>query len=226
MISRRHLSLALLAALALTPLTAPTPVSAASPANSPSATPLAGAGKFLRDLGQRTIAVLQRPAGPERQKQLQALLRQGVDFRFIGRFALGRHWRKATPAQRASYLERFTDRAVKTYAARLASQRQAGFSISGVRPAGKRDVLVQSRITSLAGGLEVDWRVRQRQGSYRVIDVVIAGVSMALTQRSEFATVIRRDGIEGLIAALGDQAKPTEMAAATAATAAAAVGRQ
>jgi phospholipid transport system substrate-binding protein len=171
--------------------------------------------KFLQDLGERAIALLQGPAGPERRSQLQALLRQGVDFGFIGRFALGRHWRKATPAQRASYLERFTDRALKTYATRLASQRQAGFTISGVRPAGRRDVLVQSRITSQAGVLEVDWRVRQRQGSYRVIDVVIAGVSMALTQRSEFATVIRQSGIEGLIAALGHPAKPTEMAAAT-----------
>ncbi len=206
MISRRFFSLALLAALALAPLTAAAPVSAG--------TSQTGATKFLQDLGERTIQLLQSPAGPERQHQLRALLRQNVDFRFIGRFALGRHWRKATPAQRATYLERFANRGVETYAARLASQRQADFAISGAQPAGKRDVLVRSRITSPAGGLEVDWRVRQRQGGYRVIDVVIAGVSMPLTQRSEFATVIRQGGIEGLIAALGQKAKASEVAAA------------
>ena len=48
----------------------------------------------------------------------------------------------------------------------------------------------------------MDWHVRKIDGRYRVIDIMVEGVSMAVTQRSEFASVARRDGLDGLLAIL------------------------
>ena len=52
--------------------------------------------------------------------------------------------------------------------------------------------------------LEVDWRLTQHNGAYKISDVIVEGVSMAVTQRSEFASVIQRHGgqVQGLITAL------------------------
>ena len=52
--------------------------------------------------------------------------------------------------------------------------------------------------------IRINWRVRRSENTYRVIDVVVEGVSMSVTQRDEFAAVIRRNGgkIEGLLSAL------------------------
>jgi len=73
------------------------------------------------------------------------------------------------------------------------------------RPEGKKDILVSSAIVGGDGPeIDVDWRVRYSAGKYQVIDVVVEGVSMALTQRSEFASVIQRGGgsVDVLIAHL------------------------
>ena len=61
--------------------------------------------------------------------------------------------------------------------------------------AGKNDVLVTSYIVPDAGSkVQVDWRVRNKNGSYQIIDVIIEGVSMTMTQRSDFSSVIQRGG--------------------------------
>ncbi|HET8727811.1 MAG TPA: ABC transporter substrate-binding protein, partial [Alphaproteobacteria bacterium] len=79
------------------------------------------------------------------------------------------------------------------------------FQVSDTRPQGERDVLVDSRILRPNGpSVGVAWRVRDRDGRFQIIDVSIEGVSMAVTQRNEFASVIQRNGgsVDALLAAL------------------------
>ena len=77
--------------------------------------------------------------------------------------------------------------------------------ITGSRPEGDTDGIVSSQIIRPdAPPVAVDWRVRQRGDSLKVIDVAVEGVSMSVTQRSEFASVIQRGGgqIESLLQTL------------------------
>ncbi len=70
-----------------------------------------------------------------------------------------------------------------------------GFEVTGAEPSGKHDMLVSSRVTR--PGKEparLVWRVRPRDGQYRVTDVVFEGISMALTKREEYAAVIQANG--------------------------------
>ncbi len=71
------------------------------------------------------------------------------------------------------------------------------------RPTGAKDVVVSTRIDRPSGPpIAAEWRVRATDNRLRIIDVSVEGVSMVVTQRSEFASVIQRNGVEGLIEVL------------------------
>ena len=122
---------------------------------------------------------------------------------FIGRFALGPHWRWATAEQQSDYIEVFGDYVLQTYSSRLGGYAGESMTIVAERPAGEKDSLVQTEIARPSGpAISAEWRVREFDGGYRIIDITIEGVSMAVTKRSEFSAVIQSRGVDGLIAAL------------------------
>ena len=77
------------------------------------------------------------------------------------------------------------------------------FSVTGVRQVNAKDFVVRTRINRQGSQpFTADWRVRKSDGRYRVIDIMVAGVSLAITQRSEFASVAQRGGLDELLAIL------------------------
>lgn len=163
------------------------------------------AAAFIRQLGEATIAAAHAeglsPAA--REEQLRDLIGRGFDLEFVGRFVLGRYWNRVAHEHRAAYTELFGAYVTRVFSARLGGYAGETFEIDGVKPAGERDVLVATRIVRPGKSpLTVAWRVRGGPGQERIIDVMVAGVSMAVTQRSEFASVIQRTGFDGLLAAL------------------------
>lgn len=151
-------------------------------------------------MGQRAIEFLGNPSlsQSQKEKQFRALLDDYFDMPTIGRFTLGKNWKDATDAQRSEYQKLFEDLVVKIYAGRFNDYQGQGFSVDSCRGAGsKEDMLVTSYITPANGSkIKVDWRVRDKSdnGQYKVIDVIIEGVSMTQTQRADFSSVISRGG--------------------------------
>ena len=128
---------------------------------------------------------------------------QGLDLAFIGRFVMGKHWSQATPAQRSDYLALFEGYVVKTYAAWFARNVGERLTVVEVRQASAKDVVVATRIDRREGQpIFAEWRVRAIAGRDRIIDIASNGISLAGNQRLEFAAVIKRHGIDGLIAFL------------------------
>lgn len=167
----------------------------------PPATVQAAAG-FIDQLAQKAIAVLRQSQGSLEQREgaLRAILSNDFDLPFIGRFVMGRHWRRASAEQQAEYQAVFAEWLLKTYARRLGGYSNESFQVTGARAAGKKDVLVQTRINRPSGPpIVADWRVRVRNGQFRIIDIMVEGISMAVTQRSDFGAVIKRNGIPGLL---------------------------
>ena len=161
-----------------------------------------GSAAFIRDLATQAIGILRSNSGhiEAREAQFRKLLSAGFDMPFIARFVLGKHWRKATPQQRADYQALFTEFILQSYSRRMGGYSGETFTVSGARAAGKKDVLVRTQIDR-AGGLAIkaEWRVRPKDGRYRIIDIMVEGVSMAVTQRSEFNAVVRQHGMQGLL---------------------------
>lgn len=164
------------------------------------------ASRFIERLGADAFASLQQPGlSPlERETTFGRILHEGFDLALIGRFALGKHWRAASPEERADYQAAFARFVIKTYAHRLRDFAARGFAVTGTTAIGaKGDVLVLTRIERRgAAPVRAGWRVREIGGVPKIIDVVVEGVSMTITQRHEFASVVRRGGIAALVRSL------------------------
>ena len=117
------------------------------------------------------------------------------------------YWRTATPQQRTEFQRLFRKRIVEIYSQRFSEYTGQKFETRGARSDGDTDSIVRSIILPADGGpqVAVEWRVRQQNGRYRVIDVLVEGVSMSMTQRSEFSSIIQRGG--GDLQALIDHLK-------------------
>ncbi len=160
------------------------------------------AAKFVLALGNEAVllqsAVRSEPL-EKRAALLQGLVRRGFNLELISQFVLGRFWHRATAEQRAEFQELFTEYLVNSYARYLGSYRAETLTIVGSHPVGSQDVLVETSVEGADGAANPIWRVRAEAGVYRIIDVSIDGVSLALTQRREFAAVINRQGLDGLL---------------------------
>lgn len=165
-----------------------------------------GGSAFIRDFGAKAISVLQSKelSLTKREEKFRTLLRNGFDIRLIGRFALGRYWRQASSEMKRDYLRLFGEYVVKTYSARLGGYKGESLTVVSETPLGNRkDVLVNTRISRPSGPpIKAAWRVRSGKKGLRIIDVMIEGISMVVTQRDEFAAVVRRHGLDGLIETL------------------------
>jgi phospholipid transport system substrate-binding protein len=183
------------------------PVLLLLPGRSAQATVSADAAQqMIQEVGTQVLAILRDQGLDNRQKfeRLVALLDGPIDLELIARLILGRHWRSASEAQRAEYLQLFRAFALDNLASRLHVYDGQDFEIVGAQAVDERDAVVATRVT---GGsrppLKVDWRVRERDDGHLVaIDVIVEGVSLIVTQRSEFSAVIERRGMDGLLAEL------------------------
>ena len=167
----------------------------------------AGADDFIRDAGAKTFQSLAEDlTDEERALRFREILTQTFDLPTIARFTLGRYWRIASVEQRTEYVRLFEEFIVLAYSHRFKNLSGRTFTVRQSRKLNAGDQLVLSVIEVEKGRppVRVNWRVRLRDSAYRVIDVVIEGVSMRVTQRDEFAAVIRRNGgkVEGLLDAL------------------------
>jgi phospholipid transport system substrate-binding protein len=156
---------------------------------------------FIRILGNQGLEVIRSSTTlDQKATYFHQMLRQDFDLTKISRFVLGPYWRVASKAQQREFRGLFENYLVRVYGQRFAQYggESLGVKGSGSDPAG---VTVTSQIIRPQGPpIEVDWRLVVSDGRYRISDVSIDGVSMALTQRSEFAAIIQRNG--GTVAGL------------------------
>jgi len=170
-------------------------------------------GKFIQTLGDKAIGVIANKniSVDQRSDRFRALLQESFDLMTIGRFVIGRSWNAASPAQQQDYMKLFEALVIKTYGNRLTLYTGEGFSVTGVRQESEKDSIVNSQITHPDGSTPttIDWRVRNRNGKLGVIDVVVEGVSLSVTQRQEYAAVIQSNGgqIDGLLDTMRQQLK-------------------
>ena len=176
---------------------------AALPAAAATKTSPAEAQQFIQTLGDEAVKVLSDKAIPlsQREVSIRELLRKNFDLETIGRFVLSRYWRTITADQQAEYMSLFSEYVLRTYARRLGAYGNEKFLITSAQPLGSRDAIVLTEITQQAGGqpITAGWRVRDRDSVYKIIDVMVEGVSMAAAQRSEFEAIVQKQGITGLI---------------------------
>jgi phospholipid transport system substrate-binding protein len=188
-------------------------------AESAAAVPASDARLFIEDVAGRVFALLQNASlsAAEREARLRALAKRSFDVEGITRFLAGRAWRNATDEERQTFAAMLEDYMMRVYASRVGViDRAPTLLIRAVRRDGNADVVV-SEFQRPDGGPPVlaNFRVvRKPDGSLRINDVSVEGVSLALTQRDEFAAVTERNGgtLAGLMNAIRHRLAEVESA--------------
>ena len=165
---------------------------------------LAASSEFIRSLADRAITTLtaEGQTTEMRRDQFRNLFREGFAINGIARFVLGRYWRRATEADRTELLALFEDVIVNTWADRFSSYSGQEFTVQTAVDApsaheAERVAIVRSLFFSdPQTPIRVDWRVASRGNIFKITDVTVEGISMANTQRDEFASVIRSNSGE------------------------------
>ncbi len=161
------------------------------------------AGAFIQATGEEMVAAINTPGLPveQRRQRVAAILRRAVDVEGVGRFILGRYWRAATPEQQQEYMQLFEETLIRNLSARFGEYQGVRFAMGRGQSRTEEDVLVNTIIERPGlAPFALDWRVAEVGGQPRVVDVIAEGTSLRLTQRSEYGSVIGRNG--GNVAAL------------------------
>lgn len=163
--------------------------------------------QFVHQLGTKVVSVLGASGLSDEQlrEQIEMVIRDNIDIETIGRSSLGSAWQRASDAQRKDFMEQFSIWATQTYAERLGANRGGSMTVVGAR-ATAGDAFVRTRVARADGRAStLDFRVREDAGRMRIVDAEVDGISMDTLQRDEFASVVRRQGLDFLIANLRTQ---------------------
>jgi phospholipid transport system substrate-binding protein len=141
-------------------------------------------------LADDVIAVLKQDglSTAEKRERLEGMVLASVDFDTLSRLVMARNWARLSEAQQQEFKREFKRHLSATYGRRIDTYRNETVQILGTREEARGDRTVKSRINR-GGGIEdvlVDYRLRQRDGEWKIIDFIIEGVSLVANFRSQF----------------------------------------
>ena len=145
-----------------------------------------------------------------------------VDLVALSRLTLGKHWQRATEEQRSAFAGEFSTLLIKTYSTALTeyTDHKIEYLSSEVSADGRKSKVRTRVIEDGRAPLAVDYNLRQLGSAWKIYDLRIEGVSLAINYRSSFAQDIRKYGLDGLIERLTVHNAPANGKISTAQTAA------
>lgn len=135
-----------------------------------------------------------------------------IDFEYATRLAVGRSWRQASPEQRQKLVTEFRNMLVRTYSNSISAYEGQTLKVLPSRGKGDNgadEATVRTQFVRAGGQpLPIDFQMHKAGSAWKVYDIVVEGVSLVLTYRSEFDAIVKQQGIDGLIKALAQKNIP------------------
>ena len=169
--------------------------------------------EMVENLTKQGIEQIVNSTGSVEEKNavFKKLFTENLDLDFIGKYVLGRYWRTATPQQKKEFINLYKEFNVKTWSKRFDEFKGKSFVFEGTAPSSnKNQIFVNTSVPMPEGEpISVKWRVYERKGEIKVIDIIIENVSLAQTARNEYTSFIAKspDGIDGLLNNLRNKVK-------------------
>lgn len=168
-------------------------------------------GKYVLSITEKAINTLTDKSitQEEKEKKFGQLFDQSFDVPSISRFVLGKYWKSSTIDQKKTFIQTFRNYIVKTYSTRF--NEYSGEKLALINYENESNPKLFIVHTALkredAPPIKVDWRVGLKKDRYIILDIIIEGISLAVTQRSEFVSVIdQNDGnVDNLIKLLKEK---------------------
>ncbi len=172
-----------------------------------------GAEQFVKNVTKDGIENIINANIPQKEKdaRFEKLFNNALDLKFIGQFVLGRYWRTATPAQREAFIDAYRELNIQTWSKRFDEFKGRKFIFQGTTPSNSANqVFVNTEVPMDQGApAKVVWRVKQTGDSYKIVDIIIENVSLAITARNEYSAYIKKapNGVDDLIKDLQKKTK-------------------
>ena len=160
-------------------------------------------------LAGQVIPILQNASltSDQKRERIEQIAYQAMDFETLSKLVLARNWSQFSPAQQTEFIAQFKRHLSVTYGRNVDNYHNEKVQILGERADGNGDVTVHTKI--LRGGhsedVVVDYRLRQRDGQWKIIDVIVEGVSMVSNFRSQFQDIVANGGPNRLLTLLKEK---------------------
>lgn len=155
---------------------------------------------MLTQMNQQASHSLSDPklSGQERQNRFRHLLLKWFDIKNIGQFVLGNYWRRFSPAEQKEFQQYFETYLVKTWADAFKNYTSESFKIvKSSERAQFATAIISTHIDIIQNGakktIKVDWRLKYMNNAYKITDIIVENVSMAITRRKEFTALIQEN---------------------------------
>ena len=163
---------------------------------------------LIEQTANRIVAILAQKDQPAavRIGEIEKIAYEIFDFTTMSKLVLARNWRKLDKAKRSEFVREFKQHLSRTYGTRLDRYDQENVDVYGAQVEVRDDVSIKTRIRGgQFDGAEIAYRLRKRGEDWKIIDVVIEGVSLVSNYRSQFAGVLNSGTIDDLLAKLRDK---------------------
>jgi phospholipid transport system substrate-binding protein len=136
-----------------------------------------------------------------------------IDFEEATRLAVGRSWREATPEQKKKLTDEFRRMLVRTYSSAISSYEGQTMKVQPVHmKPDDTDVTVRNQYIRPGGKpVQLDYQMHKTPEGWKIYDIIVEGVSLVLTYRSEFDAVVKQQGVDGLIKRLAEKNTPPKV---------------
>ena len=165
-----------------------------------------GSKNFVEKLGKEVIDTVsdEKLSDSQRRSNFRYLYLNAFDNFYISRFVLGRYWKRIDKSVKEEFVKTFNDYIVSTYAPKFKGWQGEFKAVDALIE--KNFYNVKMNVINKDGPvLKLIWKIYlDKNKNYKILDVNIDGVSMLVTQRAEFMSVIKNnpDGVVGLIKAM------------------------
>ena len=173
------------------------------------------ATEAVRQTIDQVLAILQDPdlkspdRAAERRAKLEEVIGKRFDYEEMGKRTLAAHWKKLDSRQQGEFVALFQSFLSNSYAGNIDGY--SGQKVEYVKERHKGNFAeVQTKVVSSKGELPLDYRLLNKNGNYRVYDVVIDGVSLVKNYRGQFSRIIKTSSYDGLIEKLRTKADQFE----------------
>ncbi len=143
---------------------------------------------------------------PEQRKKLENIVTRAVDLEGMAKSALGKTWTETPPAKRKKFLDAFKGRFRKATSEQLDQYRSTEVKYLPEKKEDE-DTIVPTEVTVKGEPTHIEYRMRQEGGDWRIVDIVVDDVSTVENYRSSFNRIIKKEGMDGLIARLNGTGK-------------------
>jgi phospholipid transport system substrate-binding protein len=163
---------------------------------------------LIDDAASKIVTILGRKGQPTdvRVAKIEEIAYELFDFTTMSKLVLARNWRKLDKEKRAEFVREFKRNLSRTYGTRLDRYDQEDIEIFGTQIEPRDDVSVKTRIVGgQFDGAVISYRLRERSERWRIIDVVIEGISLVSNYRSQFAEILNKGTIDDLLVKMRDK---------------------